>query len=85
MGFPAVLFRTSTERPEVLDKGSIVIGGIKARGVVNAITIARETFKSEERAPLSPDYVDRNVSDKVLRIVQGCFEIINRTSWLKEV
>ncbi len=55
----------STERPEVLDKGSIVIGGIKARGVVNAIRIARESFNNEERAPLSPDYMDKNVSLKV--------------------
>ncbi|MDP1329536.1 UDP-N-acetylglucosamine 2-epimerase, partial [Klebsiella pneumoniae] len=53
LGFPAVLFRTSTERPEVLDKGSIVIGGIKARGIVNAIRIARESFDYQERAPLS--------------------------------
>jgi len=83
LGFPAVLFRTSTERPEVLDKGSIVIGGIKPRGVVNAIRIARETFESGERAPLSPDYMDRNVSVKVLKIVQGYFDIINSVSWLK--
>jgi len=59
------ILRTSTERPEVLDKGSIVTGGIKVRGVVDAMRIARESLDNEERAPLSPDYMDKNVSLKV--------------------
>jgi len=81
LGFPAVLFRTSTERPEVLDKGSIVIGGIKARGVVNAISIARESFDNEERAPFSPDYLDRNVSLKVVKVIESYVKIISRVIW----
>jgi len=75
------IFRTSTERPEVLDKGSIVIGGIKARGVVNAIRIARGSFDNEERAPLSPDYLDRNVSLKVVKVVESYIEIVLRDTW----
>jgi UDP-N-acetylglucosamine 2-epimerase (non-hydrolysing) len=53
------------QEPEVLDKGSIVTGGIKVRGVVDAMRIARESLDNEERAPLSPDYMDKNVSLKV--------------------
>jgi len=77
------MLRTSTERPEVLDKGSIVIGGIKARGVVNAIRIARESFNNEERAPLSPDYFDRNVSLKVVKVIESYVKIINKVTWQK--
>ena len=78
------ILRTSTERPKVLDKGSIVIGGIKDRGVVNAIRIARESFVNEERAPLSPDYLDRNVSLKVVRVIESYVKIINRVTWFKD-
>lgn len=74
--------RTNTGESEVLDKGSIVIGGIKARGVVNAMRIARESFDNEERAPLSPDYLDRNVSLKVLRVIESYVKVINRVTWL---
>lgn len=78
------MLRTSTERPEVLDKGSIVIGGIMARGVVNAIRIARESFDNEERAPLSPDYLDRNVSLKVVKVIESYVKIINKVTWFKD-
>jgi len=77
------ILRTSTERPKVLDKGSIVIGGIKARGVVNAIRIARESFNNEERAPLSSDYLDRNVSLKVVKVIESYVKIINKVTWQK--
>ncbi|WP_367362926.1 hypothetical protein [Mesotoga sp.] len=77
------ILRTSTERPKVLDKGSIVIGGIKARGVVNAIRIARESFDNEERAPLSPDYMDRNVSLKVVKLIESYVQIVHRDTWHK--
>ena len=85
LGFPAVLFRTSTERPEVLDKGSIVIGGIKANDVVNAIRIAVESFKNGERAPIPKDYEGRNVSLKVVKIIESYIKIINRVTWYKGV
>ena len=79
------ILRTSTERPEVLDKGSIVIGGINARGVINAITIVKESFDNEERAPLSPDYLDRNVSLKVVKVIESYVKIINRVTWFKNM
>lgn len=65
----------------MLDKGSIVIGGIKARGVVNAIRIARESFDDEEKAPLSPDYLDRNVSMKVVKVIESSIKIVLRDTW----
>ncbi len=83
LGFPAVLFRTSTERPEVLDKGSIVIGGISPKDVVNAINIATESFNEEEKAPLANDYYDKNVSLKVVKIIESYIKIINKVIWFK--
>jgi len=85
LGFPAVLLRTSTERPEVVDKGSIVIGGIKARGVVNAIRIARESFDDEQRPPLSLDYMDRNVSLRIVKVIESYIKIINERTWFKVI
>lgn len=84
LNFPAVLFRTSTERPEVIDKGSIVIGGIKARDVVNAIIIATESFEDNEKASLPPDYLDRNVSLKVVKVIESYIKLINKTTWFKD-
>jgi len=84
LGFPAVLFRTSTERPEVLDKGSIVIGGLRPKDVVNAIKIATESYNSEEKAPLANDYYDKNVSLKVVKIIESYIKIINKKIWYKE-
>ncbi len=65
----------------MLDKGSIVIGGIKARGVVNAIKISRESFDNEERAPLSQDYLDRNVSLKIVKVIESYVKIISKVTW----
>ncbi len=81
--FPAVLIRTSTERPEVLDKGSIVIGGIEKAGVVRAIRLARRAFDEEPAPPLPPVYLDVNVSVKVVRIIESYVKIVNRVVWAK--
>jgi len=81
--FPAVLLRTSTERPEVLDKGSIVIGGITPDHVVSSIRLAVDSFKNEETPPLPSDYHDCNVSMKVVKIIQSYTEIVNKTVWGK--
>ena len=81
--FPAVLIRTSTERPEVLDKGSIVIGGIEKEGVVRAVRTARRMFEEEPAAPLPPDYVDTNVSAKVVKIIESYTKIVDRVIWQK--
>jgi len=82
-GLPEIS-RKKSQEPEVLDKGSIAIGGIKARGVVNAMRIARESFNNEERAPLSPDYFDRNVSLKVVKVIESYVKIIDKVTWFKD-
>ncbi|OGG96049.1 MAG: UDP-N-acetylglucosamine 2-epimerase [Candidatus Lambdaproteobacteria bacterium RIFOXYD2_FULL_50_16] len=79
--FPAVLIRTSTERPEVLDKGSILIGGISPGGMIEAIEAATQMFK--EGSILPPDYQDRNVSTKVVKIILSYTKIINKVVWGK--
>lgn len=83
LSFPAVLIRTSTERPEVLDKGSIIIGGIKPEEVVSSIYIARESFKGNKINTLPEDYKDINVSLKVVKIIQSYTKIINKVVWYK--
>ena len=84
MGFPAVLIRTSTERPEVLDKGTIVIGGIKKEDVKQAADLAVAMAENHVLAYESPDYSDENVSAKVVRIIQSYAKIVNETVWLKK-
>ncbi len=80
LNFPAVLLRTSTERPEALDKGSMVIGGITARDILQAIALA--TAPPEQKPPIT-DYQDVNVSGKVVRLIQSYTHIINRYTWHK--
>jgi len=84
MGFPAVLIRTSTERPEVLDKGSVVIGGIKPDDVEQAVELAVAMFENGEPYVESPDYADENVSVKVIKLIQSYTKIVNQTVWLKK-
>ena len=84
LGFPAVLIRTSTERPEVLDKGTIVIGGITEKDVMQAITLCREIWENDEKTQLAIDYVDDNVSVKVVKIIQSYTKIINNVTWMKD-
>ncbi len=83
MDFPAVLIRTSTERPEVLDKGSVVIGGIKSEDVEQAVELATAMFEAEEPYVEAEDYADENVSVKVIKIIQSYTKIVNETVWLK--
>lgn len=83
LGFPAVLIRTSTERPEVLDKGSIVIGGIEAKQIHQSVRLARETLEQSLIPPLPCDYEDKNVSIKVVKLIQSYTEMINRDTWKK--
>lgn len=83
LGFPAVLIRTSTERPEVLDKGSIVIGGIKGEELEQAIALARGMFANEENYVVAQDYMDSNVSLKIVKIIQSYVKIVNRVIWGK--
>lgn len=81
-GFPAVSVRTSTERPEAMDKGAFVIGSITPEQVMQAMDMATAMCGSR-KAHAVPAYTDRNVSDKVVRIIQSYTGIINRMVWRK--
>lgn len=81
LGFPGVLIRTSTERPEVLDKGTIVIGGITESDIVQAVELSRAMWDNEEKTFIADDYVDDNVSVKVVKIIQGYAKIVNKVVW----
>lgn len=83
LDFPAVLIRTSTERPEVLDAGTIVIGGITEESIGQAIEMAVAMAKESVQRPLPQDYLATNVSEKVVRIIQSYTDIVCRTTWGK--
>lgn len=83
LGFPAVLIRTSTERPEVLDKGTIVVGGIKSKDVEQAVELAIAMYENGEPTVEAEDYADENVSVKVVKIIQSYTHIVNKTVWYK--
>lgn len=83
MDFPAVLIRTSTERPEVLDKGSVIIGGIKSEDVEQAVELATSMYENREPYVEAEDYADENVSVKVIKLIQSYTKIVNETVWLK--
>lgn len=83
LGFPAVLLRTSTERPEALDQGRVIIGGITAESVGQAIDLAVGMRRNQETTECPDDYMCRNVSAKVVRIIQSYTDVVNRTVWRK--
>ena len=83
LGFPGILLRTSTERPEVLDKGTVVIGGIKGEDVERAIELAVAMFENGEEVVMAEDYADTNVSVKVVKLIESYAKIVNETVWLK--
>ena len=83
LDFPAVLIRTSTERPEVLDAGTIVIGGITEESIGQAIEMAVAMAEEHIHRPLPQDYLATNVSEKVVRIIQSYTDIVCRTTWGK--
>ena len=83
LGFPGVLIRTSTERPEVLDKGTIVIGGIKEEDVKQAVELSVSMYENSEETVEATDYADSNVSVKVIKLIQSYTKIVNETVWLK--
>lgn len=84
LGFNGVLIRTSTERPEVLDKGSVIIGGINTEDIEQAIELSRELKKNKEPSGVAPDYLDTNVSIKIVKIIQSYTKIINKVVWEKQ-
>ena len=83
LNFPGVLIRTSTARPEVLDKGTIVIGGIKGDDVEQAAELAVAMYENKEEVVMAEDYADMNVSVKVVKLIQSYTEIVNKTVWGK--
>lgn len=83
LGFPAVLIRTSTERPEVLDKGTIVIGGITEKDIIQAVELSRAMWENKEKTVMANDYVDDNVSVKVVKIIQSYAKIVDKFIWWK--
>lgn len=82
--FPAVSIRTSTERPEAVDKGCFVIGSISGESVLRAVDLAVEMNRNGDAGIDVPDYVDKNVSAKVVRLIQSYTPIVNRMVWRKE-
>lgn len=83
LGFCGVLIRTSTERPEVLDKGTVVIGGITQESVRQAAELAIAMQRNGEPRAMPLDYEDVNVSVKVIKLIQSYTPIVNQTVWLK--
>lgn len=81
--FPAVCIRTSTERPEAIDRGSFLLGGITAQGVLQAVDMAVKMQAEGDFGTPVGDYTDENVSMKVVKIIQGYTGIVNKMVWRK--
>lgn len=81
---PAVCIRTSTERPEALDKGSFVLSGIDAVGLLQAVELAVEMVHNGDNGIPVPDYMDLNVSDKVVKIIQSYVSVVDKVVWRKD-
>ena len=82
--FAGVLIRTSTERPEALDMGSVVLGGIDTETILQSIELAVSIRENGDAFELNADYCQKNVSLKVVKILQSYTDIVNRTVWLKK-
>ena len=81
--FPAVCIRTSTERPEAIDKGDFIIAGIDEKSLLQAVDTAVELCRNGQHGIPVPDYVDENVSTKVVKIIQSYTGIVNKMVWRK--
>ena len=82
--FPAVSIRTSTERPEAIDKGIFVIGSIKKEDVLQAVELAASMHTNHDDGVTVPDYADENVSTKVVKIIQSYTAVVNKMVWRKD-
>ena len=80
---PAVCIRTSTERPEALDKGCFILSGIDTKGLLQAVDTAVDMVQNGNNGIPVPDYVDENVSDKVVKIIQSYVGVVNKMVWRK--
>lgn len=83
--FPAVCIRTSTERPEAIDKGNFVLGGISTEQVLQAVEMSVEMQKNGDLGIDVPDYTDENVSVKVIKIIQSYTGIVDKMVWRKNI
>ena len=81
--FPAVCIRTSTERPEALDKACFVLAGIDEKSLLQAVETAVEMVKNNDNGIPVPDYVDDNVSTKVVKIIQSYTGVVDKMVWRK--
>ena len=82
--FPAVCIRTSTERPEALDKGNFILAGITTEQVLQAVETAVAMHQNGDYGLPVPDYVEENVSTKVVKIIQSYTGVVNKMVWRKE-
>ena len=81
--FPAVCIRTSTERPESLDKAGFILSGIDTNGLLQSVDTAVELVKNGDYGIPVPNYTDENVSTKVVKIIQSCVGVVNKMVWRK--
>ncbi|WP_418417791.1 non-hydrolyzing UDP-N-acetylglucosamine 2-epimerase [Blautia sp.] len=83
--FPAVCIRTSTERPEALDKACFILSGIDEKGLLQSVDTAVELNKAGDYGIPVPDYIEENVSTKVVKIIQSYTGVVNKMVWRKDV
>ena len=81
--FPAVCIRTSTERPEALDKGCFILAGIDEKSLLQAVDTAVEMVNNDDNGIPVPNYVDENVSTKVVKLIQSYTGVVNKMVWRK--
>lgn len=81
--FPAICIRTSTERPEALDKADFILAGIEDNSLLQAVDVAVEMNRNHDLGIPVPDYVDENVSDKVIKLIQSYMPVVNKMVWRK--
>ena len=82
--FPAICIRTSTERPEALDKGCFILAGIDERSLLQAVDTAVEMVKNGDNGIPVPNYTDENVSTKIVKLIQSYTGVVNKMVWRKE-
>jgi UDP-N-acetylglucosamine 2-epimerase (non-hydrolysing) len=83
MNFPAVSIRTSTERPEAIDAGTIVVGGITTDEILNSINISKGLFDKDIQLPF--EYDIQNTSGRVIKVIQSYTSIVNKVIWDKQI
>ena len=83
--FPAICIRTSTERPESLDKAGFILSGIDEKGLLQSVDTAVELVRNGDYGIPVPNYTDENVSTKVVKIIQSYVGVVNKMVWRKEM